>query len=101
MVVLKVDSPSQLPELRRLKSCGAIVKLKALPKRVHRRNYQLANSEVAVLRKQIILVRDARDDVGPSPLAEIVYDFYDQLKGISKGYRRWIYELIALRPLTL
>jgi GTP-binding protein LepA len=32
------------------------------------------------------------------PLAEIIYDFYDKLKGITSGYGTMDYELIGFRP---
>jgi len=32
------------------------------------------------------------------PLGEVLYDFYDRLKGLSQGYGTMDYELIAFRP---
>jgi GTP-binding protein LepA len=34
------------------------------------------------------------------PLAEIIYDFYDKLKGMTSGYGTMDYEVIEYRPTT-
>ncbi|MCD6122196.1 MAG: translation elongation factor 4 [Spirochaetales bacterium] len=35
------------------------------------------------------------------PLAEVIYDFYDRLKSLSKGYASFDYELLDYRPTDL
>ncbi|MCU0407907.1 MAG: translation elongation factor 4 [Bacteroidales bacterium] len=44
-----------------------------------------------VLRNQIYLTRDRVELTFEMPLAEIVFDFYDKLKSISKGYASFDY----------
>jgi GTP-binding protein LepA len=49
--------------------------------------------------KQQMFISDSRDMVTfEIPLAELIYDFYDKLKGITSGYGTMDYELIGYRP---
>jgi GTP-binding protein LepA len=49
--------------------------------------------------KSQTFVSEARDLVSfEIPLAEIIYDFYDKLKGITSGYGTMDYEVIGYRP---
>ncbi|MFM9996705.1 MAG: elongation factor 4 [Phycisphaerales bacterium] len=51
------------------------------------------------LYKSQTFVSEARDMLTfEIPLAEIIYDFYDKLKGITSGYGTMDYEVIAYRP---
>ncbi|MBN1788180.1 MAG: elongation factor 4 [Sedimentisphaerales bacterium] len=92
--VKKIDSPSQLPdrtEIEELRepfvklevitpkeSIGGIMKLAEL------RRCQLIKTDYLSPTRVMMEFR--------APLAEIVYDFYDQLKGISRGYATMDYE---------
>ena len=44
-----------------------------------------------VLKNQVYLTRDRVELTFEMPLAEIVFDFYDKLKSISKGYASFDY----------
>ncbi len=44
-----------------------------------------------ILKNQVYLTRDRVELTFEMPLAEIVFDFYDKLKSISKGYASFDY----------
>jgi len=93
----RIDSPSELPEPTKISelrepfirleiltnsdSIGGIMKLAE-----HRRCRILKTEYLSATR--VLLVYEA-------PLAEIVYDFYDKLKGISHGYATMDYDFIG------
>jgi GTP-binding protein LepA len=101
--VLRVDSPSQLPEPTKIEELREpIVKLEIItPKDSIGGIMQLAEQRRCVLLKTdyISITRVMMEF--RAPLAEIVYDFYDQLKGISRGYATMDYELIGFEVADL
>ncbi len=101
--VLKVDSPSQLPDPTNIEELREpIVKLEIItPKDSIGGIMQLAEQRRCVLLKTdyISITRVMMEF--RAPLAEIVYDFYDQLKGISRGYATMDYELIGFEVADL
>jgi GTP-binding protein LepA len=54
-----------------------------------------------VLRNQVFLTTDRVEVSFDMPLAEIVFDFYDRLKSISKGYASFDYYQIGYRKADL
>jgi GTP-binding protein LepA len=54
-----------------------------------------------VLRNQVYLTRDRVEITFEMPLAEIVFDFYDKLKSISKGYASFDYYYTAYQKADL
>ena len=54
-----------------------------------------------VLKNQIYLTRDRVEITFEMPLAEIVFDFYDKLKSISKGYASFDYYYTAYQKADL
>jgi GTP-binding protein LepA len=54
-----------------------------------------------VLKNQVYLTSDRVELTFEMPLAEIVFDFYDKLKSISRGYASFDYHPIGYRESTL
>jgi GTP-binding protein LepA len=53
------------------------------------------------LKNQVYLTSDRVEITFEMPLAEIVFDFYDKLKSISKGYASFDYHQIGYQPARL
>jgi GTP-binding protein LepA len=101
--VLKVDSPSQLPDITKIEELREpIVKLEIItPKDSIGGIMQLAEQRRCILLKTDYISVTRVMMSFRAPLAEIVYDFYDQLKGITKGYATMDYELIGFEAADL
>ncbi|HEX3008983.1 MAG TPA: translation elongation factor 4 [Bacteroidales bacterium] len=54
-----------------------------------------------ILKNQVYLTTDRVELTFDMPLAEIVFDFYDKLKSISKGYASFDYHVNDFRPAKL
>jgi GTP-binding protein LepA len=95
--VKKIESPSQMPdrshieELRepfvRLEIITAVDSIGGIMKLADSRRCKLVKTDYISTTRVMIEYK--------APLAEIVYDFYDQLKGISRGYATMDYEFIG------
>ncbi len=101
--VIRVDSPSQMPDAGHIKeyrepfvrleiitpsdSIGAIMKL------AEQRRCSLKRTNYLSIRRVMLEYK--------APLAEIVYDFYDLLKGASHGYATMDYELTGFEASDL
>lgn len=101
--MLEVHNPSGLPEVTLIdhideptiaaqiitntESLGVVIKL-CIDKR-------------GTLKNQVFLTTDRVELNFEMPLSEIVFDFYDKLKSISKGYASFDYHLIGFQEATL
>ncbi len=54
-----------------------------------------------LLKNQVFLTTDRVEVTFEMPLAEIVFDFYDKLKSISKGYASFDYHIIGYKEANL
>ncbi|MEN8127336.1 MAG: translation elongation factor 4 [Planctomycetota bacterium] len=97
--VKKIDSPSELPDVQKIEeirepivrleiittseSIGGIMKL------AEERRCKLIKTDYLSPTRVMMEYK--------APLAEIVYDFYDVLKGISRGYATMDYEFLEFR----
>ncbi len=54
-----------------------------------------------ILKNQVYLTSDRVELTFELPLAEIIFDFYDKLKSISKGYASFDYHIIGYRDADL
>jgi GTP-binding protein LepA len=54
-----------------------------------------------ILKNQVFLTTDRVEVTFEMPLAEIVFDFYDKLKSISKGYASFDYHIIGYKQADL
>jgi len=97
--VKRIESPSQLPdpshieELRepfvRLEIITGTDSIGGIMKLADSRRCKLANTDYISTTRVMLEYK--------APLAEIVYDFYDILKGISRGYATMDYEFIGFQ----
>jgi len=102
-VVRRIESPGQLPspnhieELRepfvRLEIITGTETIGAIMKLTESRRCKLIKTDYLSATRVILEYK--------APLAEIVYDFYDILKGISRGYATMDYEFIGFEASDL
>ncbi len=101
--VLRIDSPSQLPDSSHIEGWREpMVKLEIItPKDSIGPLMELAEKRRCRYVKTDYLSATRVLVEFKAPLAEIVYDFFDQLKGISHGYATMNYEMIGFETSDL
>jgi len=101
--VLDVHTPSELPEPTILEKVEEpYIKASVITKSEYIGSIMsLCLGKRGELMKQHYLTSDRVDLEFDMPLAEIVFDFYDKLKSISKGYASFDYHPIGFRPAKL
>ena len=101
--VLKIDNPAMMPDAQKIQMVEEpYVKATVMVPN----DYVGAVMEICQRKRGNFLTMDYVDDSRVSiiyelPLAEIVYDFFDQLKSGTKGYASFDYELIGYKESKL
>ena len=101
--MIKVNAPSELPEPNYIEKVEEpFIKAQIISKADYVGAIMtLCMEKRGMLVNQVYLTQDRVELVFEIPLAEIVFDFFDKLKTISRGYASLDYELIGFRPSTL
>ncbi|MAY75315.1 MAG: elongation factor 4 [Phycisphaerae bacterium] len=102
-VEVEVNNPADLPDMGSVEQImEPICKLEImLPKDRIGDVMKLCMDRRGIFKQQHF-VSEAREMITfEMPLAELIYDFYDKLKGITSGYGTMDYEIMEFRPDTL
>jgi GTP-binding protein LepA len=100
---VEVHNPSGLPDISRIERIEEPYIQASI---ITRSDYvgQIINlciGKRGTLKNQVYLTSERVEIVAELPLAEIVFDFYDKLKSISKGYASFDYFQTDYKPATL
>lgn len=101
--VFTIDNPSRLPEPTRIQMIEEpyVRQTIHLPAEYVGSTMALCNDRRGVQEKLDYITKDRVMLVYEMPLNEMVFDFFDRLKSITKGYASMDYELTAYRPSDL
>ena len=97
--IIKVNAPSELPEPTQISHVEEpFIKAQIITKSEYIGPVMaLCMDKRGVLKNQVYLTSERVELSFEMPLAEIVFDFFDKLKSISRGYASLDYELIGFR----
>ncbi len=97
--VLRIQAPSEMPEPNYISSIEEpYVKAQIISKSEYVGVIMtLCMDKRGILKNQVYLTSDRVELTFDLPLSEIVFDFFDRLKTISRGYASLDYELIGMK----
>ena len=97
--VIQITNPADLPDMSQVKEIREpIVKVEIITPTEHIGDLKkLCETRRGIYKKQQFLSETRQILDYELPLAEIIYDFYDKLKSITRGYGTMDYELIGFR----
>ena len=95
----KVSAPSEMPEANEISHIEEpFIKAQIITKSEYIGNIiSLCMDKRGIIKNQVYLTADRVELSFELPLAEIVFDFFDKLKTMSRGYASLDYELIGYR----
>ncbi len=101
--VKKINAPSEMPEANKMAHMEEpIIRAQIISKAEYVGAIMgLCMDKRGILKNQVYLTSDRVELSFEMPLAEIVFDFFDKLKTISRGYASLDYELIGFRQSNL
>jgi GTP-binding protein LepA len=97
--ILKINAPSELPEAVNFSHIEEpFIRAQIISKSEYIGGIiSLCMDKRGIIKNQVYLTSDRVELTFEMPLAEIVFDFFDKLKTISRGYASLDYELIGFR----
>jgi GTP-binding protein LepA len=97
---IEISSPSDLPESTRLKEMQEpFIKASIITKTDYiGKVMELCMEKRGEFKNQVYLTPDRVELAFDLPLAEVVFDFFDKLKTVSRGYASFDYEVDGFRP---
>ena len=100
--IIRVDNPTQLPETNQIKEIREPLILASLllPQAYVGRVLRLCEEKRGVQRKLQYLGNQIALEY-ELPLAEVVLDFFDRLKSVSRGYASFDYQFLRFSPADL
>ncbi|MBI4251644.1 MAG: elongation factor 4 [Candidatus Tectomicrobia bacterium] len=98
--VIEIDSPAKLPDLTRIDHIEEpfIVGTILAPAEYVGAVFKLAQEKRGTQRSMEYLDPKTVQIIYELPFAEILFDFYDRLKSITRGYASFDYEHLGFRP---
>lgn len=101
--VVDINSPSDLPNATRISELQEpFIKAQVITKVDYiGRIMELCIEKRGQFKNQVYLTTDRVELIFELPLAEVVFDFFDKLKTISRGYASFDYEMIGFKASKL
>ncbi len=101
--IIPVSAPSEMPEVTKISHVEEpFIKAQIISKSEFIGNIiSLCMDKRGEIKNQVYLTSDRVELTFNLPLAEIVFDFFDKLKTLSRGYASLDYELIGYQTSTL
>ncbi|MBL3656056.1 translation elongation factor 4 [Fulvivirga sediminis] len=101
--IIKINAPSEMPEPNTISHIEEpFIRAQIITKDEFIGNIiSLCMDKRGIIKNQVYLTTERVELTFELPLSEIVFDFFDKLKTLSKGYASLDYELIGFRQSTM
>ena len=100
--VLRIDNPADLPDPSKIAEiCEPIIEAHILVPQAHLGNVITLCIEKRGIQKNLLYLAGQVQVSYELPLSEVVLDFFDRLKSVSRGYASFEYEFKRFQPAPL